>query len=352
MPRYTCCLLLLSCLSTVALAADEKDGPVYTDPAMTDADYALQGEYRGYQRSQSSDRSSRSVGLQVIAQGNGTFSATKYYGGLPGEGWYGGERFLLQGERSGDLLRLSGDVYDIEILDGTGRILAKDGREAGFLQKIERVSPTMGARPPAGSVVLFDGSNTDHFKNAKMTADGLLLAGTETSHAYADFRLHAEFRIPYKPLARGQGRGNSGFYLQSRYEVQVLDSFGLEGVENECGSLYKLRRPDINMCLPPLQWQSYDIDFSPAKFDAEGNKVRDMQISIWHNGVRIHNSLKLPSKTGAGKPEGPEPLPTKLQDHGNPVVYRNIWLIDRTQPDPVGNAWLKLPPSGPPIPIR
>ncbi|MCA9078898.1 MAG: DUF1080 domain-containing protein, partial [Planctomycetaceae bacterium] len=161
-----------------------------------------------------------------------------------------------------------------------------------------------------------------------------------------------EFRIPYKPMARGQGRGNSGFYLQSRYEVQVLDSFGLEGIENECGALYRTRRPAFNMCLPPLQWQTYDIDFSPAKFDAQGNKTRNMRISVWHNGVLIHDRADIPNKTGAGKPEGPEPLITKLQDHGNPVVYRNLWMIDRTQPGTESISWLRLPPQGPPVPIR
>ncbi|MCA9080684.1 MAG: DUF1080 domain-containing protein, partial [Planctomycetaceae bacterium] len=207
--------LALLCSSTVLIAADDV-GPVYTDPAMVDADYALQGEYRGYQRPQVSARSSTPIGLQVIALGEGKFAATKYYGGLPGQGWYGGQRYELQGERSGDLLRLSGGQYDMEILDGRGRVLAKDGRESGYLERVERVSPTMGAPAPQGAIVLFDGKNADLFKDAKLTDDGLLLAGTETVHPYADFRLHAEFRIPYKPMARGQGRGNSGFYLQSR----------------------------------------------------------------------------------------------------------------------------------------
>ena len=93
-------------------------------------------------------------------------------------------------------------------------------------------------------------------------------------------------------------------------------------------------------------------DFSPAKFDESGNKVRNMQISVWHNGQLIHNAASIPNKTGAGKPEGPEALITKIQDHGNPVVYRNIWLVDRSGPDSVGNNWLKLPVKAPPVPIR
>ncbi len=104
--------------------------------------------------------------------------------------------------------------------------------------------------------------------DSRWTAEGR----TETVNAYNNFRLHGEFMLPYKPLARGQNRGNSGFYLQGRYEVQVLDSFGLEGIENECGSLYRTKRPDTNLCLPPLQWQTYDIDFSNAKFDAAAKR--------------------------------------------------------------------------------
>lgn len=342
--------LLASFLVSPLLAADPKDGPVYTDPQNVDEDYHFQGEYRGYQRSQPSHRTSRPIGLQVIALGDGKFSAVKYYGGLPGAGWTGGERFLMSGERTGDIVQLHGDNYEIVVDGNGGAIFAQDGREAGMLQKQYRVSPTMGASPPPRAKVLFDGTSTEWFKNAKMTPDGLLMAGTETVEAYDNFRLHGEFRLPYKPFARGQGRGNSGFYLQSRYEVQVLDSFGLEGVENECGALYKTRRPDFNMCLPPLQWQTYDIDITSPKFDENGNKVENMRISVWHNGVLIHNNAEIPHKTGAGKKEEPFPLPTKLQDHGNPVVYRNIWVIEKSTDD-IGRGWVHVPHKIPPVPV-
>ena len=203
----------------------------------------------------------------------------------------------------------------------------------------------------SGATVLFDGTGVDQFKKGRMTEAGWLMAGTETKDAWNNFRLHVEFLLPYKPFARGQARGNSGFYLQGRYELQVLDSFGLEGVENECGALYKLFRPAVNMCLPPLEWQTYDIDFQAAKFDASGNKVSPMTISVWHNGVPIHLQRKVPSKTGAGTPEGPQPLATKLQDHGNPVVYRNLWIIDTDDPGARSIDWLDLPIKAPPVPI-
>ena len=129
------------------------------------------------------------------------------------------------------------------------------------------------------------------------------------------------------PSAAGQGRGNSGVYVQRRYEVQVLDSFGLDGVENECGALYRQKAPDVNMCLPPLSWQTYDIWFTAARFDAEGNKIANARITLLHNGVPVQNDYEITGKTGAGKPEGPEPFPILLQNHGNPVQYRNIWLV-------------------------
>ncbi|MEZ5943994.1 MAG: DUF1080 domain-containing protein [Planctomycetaceae bacterium] len=349
--RFACLFALLT-LATPLFAADDKDGPVYTNPSMADEDFQLQGEYRGYFRPTSSPRSSINVALQVIALGDGQFRASKYYGGLPGEGWFGGDRYEIPGERSGDILRIHDTRYEIEIQNGEGVVVDRDGREAGHFTRVQRISPTMGAPAPKGAIVLFDGTDNGSFKDAKLTEEGFLMAGTETTQAFGDFRLHGEFRLPYKPKALGQARGNSGFYLQGRYEVQVLDSFGLEGVENECGALYRTKRPDFNMCLPPLQWQTYDIDFSPAKFDESGKKVRNMQISVWHNGQLIHNAASIPNKTGAGKPEGPEALITKIQDHGNPVVYRNIWLVDRSGSDSVGNNWLKLPFRAPPVPIR
>ena len=309
--------------------ASNGEEQVYTDPNHVDDDYALQGEFRGWQRDPQYPEV-RQAGLQIVALGNGEFSAVGYAGGLPGEGWFGGERRLSTGTRQGDVVEFSGDGSRLVVESG-GAVLYDDSDEQiGEFRRVRRISPTMGARPPAGAVELFGKArSTDQLVAAKVTADGLLMAGTETVRPFADFRLHAEFRLPYKPLARGQARGNSGFYLQSRYEVQVLDSFGLEGVENECGALYRTRRPDLNMCYPPLVWQTYDVDFTTPRFDDQGKKLSNMRISVWHNGVMIHNNAEIPHKTGAGKPEAPHPLPTKLQDHKNPVVYRNVWLVEK-----------------------
>src|SRR5262249_7685930 len=167
--------------------------------------------------------------------------------------------------------------------------------------------------------VLFSGFDARQFSKGTVTTDHLLLAGADTRQPYGDFVLHLEFRTPYMPLARGQGRGNSGVYIQERYEVQVLDSFWLEGADNECGRLYKQRAPLVNMTLPPLTWQTYDVDFTAPRFDPAGQKLRNARITVRHNGVIVQNNVEITSKTGAGATEGPNPRPIRLQDHGNPV---------------------------------
>jgi len=131
------------------------------------------------------------------------------------------------------------------------------------------------------------------------------------------------------PTARGQGRGNSGVYIQGRYECQVLDSFGLEGEENECGGIYSIAKPAVNMCFPPLAWQTYDIDFTAAKFDEQGKKTKNARVTIKHNGVNIYDDMELPHGTPGWHEEGPEPDALFLQNHGNPVAFRNIWVVEK-----------------------
>lgn len=149
---------------------------------------------------------------------------------------------------------------------------------------------------------------------------------------FTDFELHLEFRTPFMPAARGQGRGNSGVYLQGRYEVQVLDSYGLEGRDNECGGIYKVGAPLVNMCAPPLQWQTYDMTFYAPRFDEDGSKTENARLTVLHNGVKIHNDIEIPEPTGAAwdrvDDNLSQPGGIALQDHGNPVQYRNIWVLE------------------------
>ena len=318
------CQSLLTIAVTVVLADDKRMEKV--QPAAA-ADFSLQGEYSGV-LSQGMN-SPAPFGLQLIAQGDGQFEAVLYAGGLPGAGATG-EKQKLAGKLANHKLVLNGPRLRVEIENGAATVQDEAGNRGGHLAKVERHSRTLGLAPPPNSLLLFDGGSTAAFHDGKLASDGSLLAGAITGFPVGDFRLHLEFRTPFMPQAKGQARGNSGVYIQQRYELQILDSFGLEGAENECGGLYKQRRPELNMCLPPLTWQTYDIWFTAARFDACGNKLCCARITVWHNGVPIHRDYEITAKTGAGKAEGPDTLPILLQDHGNPVTFRNIWMTTAT----------------------
>lgn len=292
-----------------------------------DPDFKVQGEYVGTLKAP--DGQDVKEGVQIISLGNGRFHAVAYHGGLPGDGWDGATKFEADGEIKDGAARFPGEHAQGEIKDGTLRITTNAGELLGELKKVERKSPTLVAAPPPGAVVLFDGKSAGEFIGGKMTDDGLLIAGATSNRKFQNCQLHVEFLLPFMPQARGQGRGNSGCYLQGRYEVQMLDSFGLAGEDNECGGIYSIKRPDVNMCYPPLAWQTYDIDYTAAKYDG-GKKVGNAKITVRHNGVVIHKDVELPkSTTAAPVPEGPEPGPIYLQDHGNPVRYRNIWVVEK-----------------------
>ncbi len=282
-------------------------------------DIDIQGEYSDAQ-----------LGLQVIALGNDTFRAVFFKGGLPGAGWDKSDKVELESKRSGDRVEFEQDGCKAVLLSGTA-----SGQFNGrpfTLQKTNRQSPTLGATPPPGAVVLFDGSNCDAFVGGHFDElnRGFLASGSKTKRSdFTNYTLHVEFLLPFKPLGRGQDRANSGVYMQDRYEVQVLDSFGLKGVQNECGAIYSKTPPSVNMCLPPLVWQTYDIDFTAAQYDANGTKIKNAVITAKHNGVLIHDSLEIAGPTGGGKKEDPTGGAIQLQGHGNPVCYRNIWLVSK-----------------------
>jgi hypothetical protein len=309
-----------------AAAAAKVEPPAVVDPRK-DPDFAFQGEFVGpiattatqYQR----------FALQVRPMGGGSFEAIQYAGGLPGEPSFRPTPVTLLGKRSGDFLVLSGGPWAVFVEPDHCLILDRQGQRVGRLERIVRQSPTLGAPPPKDAIVLFDGKDTSQFTNASMTGDGLLVEGAQMKPMFQDFNLHVEFLLPYMPSARDQARANSGIYLQSRYEVQVLDSFAQEPTFNGCGSLYRQRTPDMNMSLPPQVWQTYDIVFTAPRWNSDGEKLHNGRLTVWHNGVKIHNNVEILSKTGHGQPEEPLLLPTYLQNHGNPVRYRNVWLVDR-----------------------
>jgi hypothetical protein len=311
------------CLLAGGLLAAADQNPAYTNPAEAGPDFAMQGEYLG-------GEGDHRWGAQVVALGDGKFDVVGYRGGLPGAGWKRGDQTRLgSGELQEGRVAVKGDTWTATIKDGLMTVM-QDGAKIGELKKVERKSPTLGAAAPANAIVLFDGTSADKFENGKLVEGNLLGAtGCVSKHKFGDHSLHVEFRTPFMPKSRGQARGNSGVYVQGRYEVQVLDSFGLEGKDNECGGIYKASPPAVNMCFPPLAWQTYDIDFTAAKYDDAGKKTDNARITVKHNGVVIHDNLELKSGTPGYKPEGPEKLGLFLQNHGNPVVFRNLWAVEK-----------------------
>jgi hypothetical protein len=320
-----------------------------TDPANAGPDFPFVGEYVGAVTVlQGNVWRTVPIGLQVVALGEGKFEATEYLNGLPGAGWNGRDRAVLPGHREGNVVHIDAVPTGITLDGAVGRVgTAGKTPAVGSLHRINRASPTLGMRPPRGATVLFAGGHADKLKDAKITPDGLLMQGTETTDSYSDFTLHLEYRVPFMPRSKDQGRGNSGVYLQRRYELQILDSFGQEPVFNGAGSVYRTKPADVNMAFPPLAWQTYDIRFHPAQFE-NGVKVANARVTVWHNGVKIHDNYEIPNKTGAGKPEGPDPLPILLQDHNNPVRFRNVWIVDHTQ-HPDVDATPKIAPLPTPV---
>jgi hypothetical protein len=324
-------LVFVLAIAVGAFAADppkDKNKFALLNAAEGGLDYALQGEWSGGARAPGWGY--WNCGLQVVAYGEGKFEAVLYRGGLPGNGWDQANKLKLKGKSNEQkILWLETENLKIAVTTGNATVFDMFGNVAGTLYKQNRVSPTMGLLPPSNAVVLFNGVKTEELKGAKITDDKLLLAGTLTKMPVGDFRLHLEFRTPFMPYAKGQARGNSGVYIQQRYEVQILDSFGLEGIENECGGLYRQTKPLVNMALPPLVWQTYDIWFSQARWskDDPKKKTENARITVLHNGVPVHWHRDIPAKTGGGKVEALETFPINLQDHGNPVTFRNIWIV-------------------------
>lgn len=309
----------------IALAAP---GPAYTSPDEAPADFLFQGEYVG---SILIDGAPMKHGAQVIALGEGNFAGVTYEGGLPGAGGVRQPGEPVPGKLTeGKVVFVTPDKSVTGTLaDGKITITAASGQVLGTLEKVERTSPTLGARPPAGATVLFDGTDADQWENGRVTPDGLLQQGVTSKPKFQSFKIHLEFRTPFMPEARGQARGNSGFYAQGRYEVQILDSFGLSGEHNECGGIYTVKAPSVNMCLPPLSWQTYDVEFTAARYERD-KKVEDARMTVLHNGVKVQDRVAVPhATTAAPVPEGPGPGPIFLQDHGNPVRFRNVWVETR-----------------------
>ena len=303
--------------------SQEKPNPklAFLDAKSAGTDFQIQGEYLGKVGDQT-------VGAHVIARGSGKFDVVAYVGGLPGAGWdpSQGDKLKLTAETKDGVTKLVGDGNETTIANGV--ISVKHGDRTGELKRLHRESPTLSKSPPEGAIVLFSGSNADQWQPPKLDEGGLMGVGTRTTKVFENYTLHLEFRTPFMPNASGQGRGNSGMYLGDQYECQILDSFGLEGLDNECGGIYQNAKPKVNMCYPPLSWQTYDVDFTCAKFDADGKVTAPARVTIKHNGVVIHDNIELKSTPGGGRSDQ-KPGAIYLQDHGDPVRFKNIWIVEK-----------------------
>ncbi len=303
----------------------KRKAPVaYLNPKDAGSDFPLQGEYLG------DIPFGEKAGAQVIAEGGGKFTVRFLKGGLPGAGWDGKTVSPVHVKTENGKTEFHEGNEIGEIADGKIVYYTTSKKDVAItLNHVDRKSPTLGAKAPPDAVVLFDGTSADQWQGGKLVEGNLLNNGIVSKKKFKDHKIHLEFLLPFMPYARGQGRANSGVYVQNRYELQVLDSFGLKGENNECGGFYTQYAPLVNMCFPPLSWQTYDIDFQAARFDSSGKKTADAVATVMHNGVLIQDHVKLKGPTPAGQPETDTPGPIQLQNHGDPVYFRNIWVVEK-----------------------
>ena len=301
--------------------------------AAAPTDEAVQGLYEGTCKSAAGEQKAEA---RLVACGKGTYKlflrlqvTAKTVGKID-----------LDGKAEGDGLAFTGKAGTAEWIatwaaDGT--VKGAGGKDAKLeLKRVVRESPTLGAKPPAGAIILLGEKNYDGVvkkpgKDGKeqdwvpVDGGGVLVpkGGMATKQPITgSFRMHVEFKNPLMPDARGQGRGNSGVILPSGDEIQVLDSFGMTTYTGGgCGGLYKYKDPDLFdefslASLPPGQWQTYDIEYRVLK---QGGKLTGKpRVTVLHNGLKIHDNAELSKDAKAGA--------INFQDHGNAVHYRNIWV--------------------------
>ena len=286
-------------------------------------EFDVQGAYEGTWKAGAEEGTLEAM---VVAQGNNTFKVHltqlfKEEGKKPA-------KVMLDGKTEGDAVAFKGGGWSGAYADGA--IAGKGAANATFqLKRVIKKSPTFGAKPPEGAVVLFDGKNLDQWVGRrnqpprwKILPDGTaqVQGGTITTKQRfgGNFKYHVEFKTAFRPDKRSQGRGNSGVFLPNGEEIQVLDSYGNDTYKGGgCGGLYRYKDPDVFAHFPPGTWQTFDIEHVEQKPDAKGKKK--VRVTVLQNGVKIHDNVQLRRDARQGN--------LRLQDHGNPVQYRNIWLL-------------------------
>lgn len=363
-------VLWLVCAAAARAQSPDKAGEEAArrlfDPRSIGPEGAWQGEYAG-------THADMQIGVQVVARKDRAFHALVLDGGLPGEGWNGGRYALLEGGMPAAERVEFGSPSDpgmSAVLGPEGLVLKRGGREA-LLKRVERKSKSLGMQPPPGAVVLFGGAkpNVDAFEQradiegltAPMMFGDFLMAGAVTKRQFRDYTMHVEFMTGWEPQNIPWRRADAGIYMLSRYEVAIGDSFGFDfdlsgatGPERPklreeaaksslfppvkgtaaprvCGSVFTYPSKVPNACLPPLAWQTLDIEFEAPRFDGEGRKISKAVISVKLNGHPTVERLEVngPTPHGFKGPEAPEG-PIWFEAFGRRVLYRNIWVLERT----------------------
>jgi hypothetical protein len=280
----------------------------------------------------------------VVAEGPGLYRATATYSSQGADaqvyqvalhGHVEGPRVLFNG--------FSGGTYwNGQAREGKLAIKRSEEHYGGSfeLERVVQHSPTEGQAPPANAKVLLpykanQKPDMSAWTNQKWKAlpDGSMRVepGTGpslTKESFGDFRLHLELNVPHMPFDVGQARANSGVYLQNRFELQILDSFGVIPGAGDCGAVYGQSTPRVNACYPPGEWQTYDVAFRAPRYTSDGTLERPGSMTVSHNGIEIQTNVPLHQPTLGGV-EGPYDGTglIQLQDHGNAPHFRNIWAV-------------------------
>lgn len=308
------------------------------EPEQGGVDFAIQGEYSGKLETVTP------LGIQVVALGSGRFRALYFAGGLPEEGWDGSGPLTAEGGLGVQGADFAGPGFAAAIpTDGSLMAGRTSDGQLFSLNKVLRRSPTEGAVAPAGAATLFDGTGLSAWKPGTALMDERRLMrpegsgageGAVTTSTWQDFFLHLEFRVPFMPNQSGATRGKSGVYLQGRFEALILDSFGNPGdtgvqATQACGAFREMAAPEAYPAYPPLSWQTYDVEFTAARFDSSGHTLLEpARATVRWNGTLVHDRRPLPSSTQSGDPMGPQAGPMRLQAYGDPVFFRNIWILE------------------------
>ncbi len=296
------------------------------------------GDYKGTYHPDGATTMNASA--QVVAEGDDVYYRIVLKG-TPNEQDQDGAAIELYGHRRGPAVYIgdwAGGYFWTGEIKGDHLSVKSSYGQHFELDKFVRKSPKEGLPPPAGAIVLLpfkEGAKADlaawrnaDWKPLDTGAVQVTKGSNSTKEQFGDIeQFHIEFKLPLEPNNRGQGRSNSGVYFAGEFEVQVLDSFGLVHTSGDCGGLYNVARARVNASLPPETWQTYDVEFRAPRLKADGSVGENARITVYHNGVKIHDNQEIPYSGDKWKGKSEATGPIMLQDHGHPIQYRNIWLL-------------------------